>query len=261
MSDDQSMRQRVLTVRELAKRLVLAVPLPQTPSRRAADSARFWASTDVETWQANSHVKGGVPGWDLIGTGHQALFLDFARAIEANPRPSRVLEWGAGGGANAVVFAPDADEFIAIDVSQAALDECRVQVSAVCETAFTSVLVPVDRPEAALELVPGLVDLFLCLYVIELLPSQQHARRVMQTAAKLLRPGGMAVVQVKYQTSSPLTRSRTWAYRRGVASMTTFQIHAFWSLVSEVGLAPHSVRLVPRNQLDERYAYYFLTRS
>ena len=255
---------RAASLVHLAKRGLLAVPVPQSPSRRAAHAAAYWDSApeeDGQRWRADSHAKGAVPGWELIGPEHHAYFLDFARAVEADPRPARVLEWGAGGGANAVAFAPQAEEFIAVEVSPAALDECRRQVAAVCDTTFTPVLVPVDRPEAATEVLPGVVDLFLCFYVIELLPSQQHARRVMQTAATLLRPGGLAVVQAKYQTLSPLTRSRTWAYRRGVASMTSFPIDAFWSMAAECGFTPHSVRLVPRNQLDERYAYYFLVRS
>jgi SAM-dependent methyltransferase len=249
------------TPREWLKRLLLTVPIPQTPARRAAESAAYWATSDTDLWLSDSHVRGSVDGWDLIGQVHHGYFLDFTRAVEADPRPARVLEWGAGGGANAVVFAPDAEEFIAVDVSQVVLEECRSQVAAVCETTFTPVLVPVDRPEAASELIAGEVDLFLCFYVIELLPSRKHARRVMEEAARLLRPGGLAVVQVKYQTRSPLTRSRTWAYRRGVASMTAFPIEVFWSLAAESGFTPHSVRLIPRNHLDERYAYYFLVRS
>ncbi len=249
-------------IREWVKKLVLTVPIPQTPARRAADSAAYWAASGTDLWRSDSHVKGSVTGWDLIGREHLSQFLDFARAVEGDPRPARVLEWGAGGGANAVVFAPDAQEFIAVDVSQAVLEECRRQVAAVCDTTFTPVLVPVDRPEVASELIAGQVDLFLCFYVIELLPSRQHARRVMKQAARLLRPGGLAVVQVKYQTLSPFTRSRTWAYRRGeVASMTSFPIEAFWSMAAECGFTPHSIRLIPRNHLDERYAYYFLVRS
>ena len=259
----EGLRSRASALTHLAKRLLLAVPVPQSPRRRAADSAAYWAAAaeDGEQWRADSHAKDGVPGWELIGPEHLAYFLDFARAVDADPRPARVLEWGAGGGANAVSFAPRADEFIAVEVSTAALEECRAEVASVCDTTFTPVLVPVDRPEAAKELVQGEVDLFVCFYVMELLPSRQHARRVMETAAALLRPGGLAVVQVKYQTQSPLTRSRTWAYRRGVASMTSFAIDDFWSLSAACGLQPHSVRLVPRNQLDSRYAYFFLTRA
>jgi SAM-dependent methyltransferase len=244
-----------------ARRLVLTVPVPQTRARRAKDAAAYWSESSSEVWLADSHVKGGVPGWELIGREHHEYFLDFARAIGADPRPERVLEWGAGGGANAVVFAPEAREFIAVDVSEAALEECVRQVADVCDTPVSPVLVPVDRPDAASAHVSGQVDLFLCFYVVELLPSRHHARLVMEEAARLLRPGGLAVVQVKYQTRSPLTRSRTWAYRRGVASMVTFPVEEFWTLAVDCGFAPHSVRLVPRNHLDERYAYYFLVRS
>ena len=243
------------------KNAVLRVPVPQSRSRRAADSAAYWAASDGRLWQSDSHVKGEVEGWELIGPEHHRYFAEFARAIDADPRPARVLEWGVGGGANAVAFAPDAEEFIAVEVSQPALDECRTQVAAVCDTTYTPVLVPVDRPEAASELVDGQVDLFLCFYVFELLPSQDHARRVLEEAARLLRPGGLAVIQVKYQTRSWSTRSRTWGYRRGLASMTTFPIDEFWTLAQDCGFTPHSIRLVPRNQLDSRYAYYCLVRG
>ena len=42
--------------------------------------------------------------------------------------------------------------------------------------------------------------------------------------------------------------------------MTSFPIHEFWELTQQWGFTPEAVRLVPRNQLDERYAYFFLTR-
>ena len=261
MSGASSRQRSRQALRRWVKNLVLAVPIPQPPSRRAAESAAYWAASETELWPSDSHVKGSVAGWDLIGEAHYDLFLDFAKAVDAGPAPGRVLEWGAGGGANAVVFAPHAGEFIAVDVSQTVLEECGRQVAAVCDTTFTPVVVPVDRPEAASEMIVGQVDVFLCFYVIELLPSRQHARRVMQEAARLLRQGGLAVVQVKYQTRSRFTRSRTWAYRRGVASMTSFPIEDFWLLASESGFTPHSIKLIPRNHLDERYAYYFLMRS
>lgn len=254
-------RRAVSAARYRARQLVLTVPVPQSRARRAKDAARYWTASGTQLWRADSHVRGGVPGWELIGTEHHDYFLDFARAIGADPRPRRVLEWGAGGGANAIVFAPEASEFVAVDVSPAALEECARQVASVCDTDVVPVLVPVDRPEAASDHVRPGVDLFLCFYVVELLPSREHARRVMKEAARLLRAGGLAVVQVKYQTRSPLTRSRTWGYRRGVASMTTFTVEDFWSLAVDCGFAPHSVRLVPRNHLDERYAYFFLVRS
>jgi hypothetical protein len=43
--------------------------------------------------------------------------------------------------------------------------------------------------------------------------------------------------------------------------MTTYPIDAFWQLATKCGLTPQMVRLVPENELDERYAYFFLTKE
>ena len=99
------------------------------------------------------------------------------------------------------------------------------------------------------------------MYVFELLPSKEHAKRVLKIAARLLRPGGSALIQIKYQTPSLTTRARTWSYSRQIAAMTSFQIPEFWQLCIDNGLTPQLCTLVPKNQLDERYAYLFLTRD
>ena len=42
--------------------------------------------------------------------------------------------------------------------------------------------------------------------------------------------------------------------------MTSYPIAAFWQLAADCGLRPVSVELVPRDELDERYAYFVLRR-
>lgn len=243
------------------REFVLSVPIPQSRARRAGGAQQYWNDVASDHWGSNSHVKGEVPGWEGIGLSHREMFECFARAAGIDPHPRRVLEWGAGGGANAVAFAPSAEEFLAVDVSRAVLEECRRQVAAVTDTPCRTIVVEVDAPEEMVGVVENPVDLFLCLYVIELLPSREHAARVMRVAARLLRPGGSALVQVKYRTTSPFTRSRTWSYSRQIAAMTSFAIHDFWELSASWGFTPRFLTLVPRNELDERYAYFFLTRD
>ena len=58
------------------------------------------------------------------------------------------------------------------------------------------------------EIGPGSCDLFLCLYVMELVPSKQYGLRLLDTAAELLAPGGLALVQTKYSTNASSSRSR-----------------------------------------------------
>jgi hypothetical protein len=47
----------------------------------------------------------------------------------------------------------------------------------------------------------------------------------------------------------------------GLAEMTTYAIDEFWQLGQRCGFVPKAVHLVPRNELDERYACFFLARE
>ena len=58
------------------------------------------------------------------------------------------------------------------------------------------------------------------------------------------------------------TRSRRRNYRSSTsASMTTYRIDEFWTAATECGLRPELITLVPKNALDERYAYFLLTKA
>lgn len=252
--------------RNVLRGAFLLIPIPVGAARRAAEAQRYWTSSTADhllsdSHRRDSHFPDGVATWERIGRLHLEYFREFARANGTSSDPGRVLEWGAGGGANAVTFAPAAQEFIAVEVSPESLAECGRQVREVCETTYTPILVGADSPEDAVAQVDGSIDLFLCFYVMELLPSQAHGRRVLEVAARLLRPGGTAIVQIKYQTSSLRTRSRTWSYTRQFAAMTSYPIDKFWAMAAETGFTPQWIRLVPQNELDERYAYFFLTRN
>jgi SAM-dependent methyltransferase len=228
------------------------------------DADSYWADTDGVAWQGNSHWRGASTigsddEWLSIGAEHLRLTRRLAPDVFDGHRP-RVVEWGAGGGANAVHFAPLATEFIATDVSDASLDECARQVASVCDTPFRSVLVDLADPEAAVPVVGSQCDLFICFYVLELVPSAEYGLRVLHIAHEVLRPGGVAVVQIKYRTANRRTKSHVRRYRRNVANMTTYAIDEFWVAAERCGFSPDGVVLVPKNRLDERYAYFCLTK-
>ncbi|WP_017985561.1 methyltransferase domain-containing protein [Amycolatopsis methanolica] len=102
--------------------------------------------------------------------------------------------------------------------------------------------------------------MFLCLYVFEVLPTPEYGERILRLAHRMLAPGGLALIQIKYDEGRWLTRPRRRSYRTGPAQMTTYAIPEFWKLAARVGLRPEAIELVPENELDERYAYFFLTR-
>jgi len=251
-------RRGAAAARDVVDRGLSGIGLADDPQKVITEAGDYWQGAGDDTWKNNSHWRdGGVFAgsdlWAQVGERH----LDLVRRLTHHDGPwRRILEWGCGGGANAAAFAPLAGTFVGTDVSRDSLTECRRQVHAVTGTPFEAVLVDIDRPEAAA--LGEACDLFLCFYVFELLPSPAYAERILRIARRALAPGGQAVIQVKYDTGSFRTRSRRRSYRRGLADMTTFPIHEFWTLSEACGFRPEAVHLIPRNVLDERYAYFLL---
>lgn len=235
--------------------------LRQGDHQVVAEATTYWTGADGGTWQSDSHWQEGLGElWHTVGKESLAISERLVRVVGDGLPAGRTLEWGAGGGANAVEFAPACEEFVAVDVVASSLDECVRQVARVCNTPVRPVLIDLAEPETVVEQVgEASCDLFLCFYVFELLPSQEYAARVLKIARDLLAPGGVAVIQVKYSTNDVSTWSRRRAYRRDLASMTTFAVPEFWELAAAAGLRPRVVELVPRNRLDQRYAYFLLT--
>lgn len=231
------------------------------------DAQSYWCDPSQGSFRLNAHIRGagGLPeaAFDSIGRFHLDLFQQFNRMLGLPLPMNRVLEWGCGGGANAVAFAAICDEFVGVDVSQDALDRCEAALREGAARPMRAVRVDIADPEAAVEALPGTCDLFLCTYVFELIPSPGYGRRLLEIARGCLRPGGAALVQIKYSTGHWKTLPRRWSYRRNLANMTTYRIDEFWELATEIGLPPVAVHLRPREPLvnDGRYAYFFLERS
>jgi SAM-dependent methyltransferase len=253
-----------------AKRAVLGftriIGYRESEDHRIQQSSVFWNTTGGSRFQSHSHWRGeeGISDevWLELGREHQRLFESFLKLTNLQTPLPRVVEWGCGGGANAIHFARMAVQYVGVDVSQASLTQCdKVLVAAGIEN-FVPVLVQVATPEDAIKLIKEPCDLFLCTYVFELLPSQAYAKRIVELAFQLLRPGGCAMIQIKYSTAESWTKPRMWGYQYNVANMTTFPIDGFWELAKEVGFEPLALTLQPRQELvgDERYAYFFLRR-
>jgi SAM-dependent methyltransferase len=235
-------------------------------SRISGDAQDYWTSSDGSRWKSNSHWR-DAPAfaegdlWSRIGRRHLDMLERGARMVGRELTWDRVVEWGCGGGANAVHFAPVAKEFIGVDVSKDSLRECARQVADVCDTPFRPVLVTVAEPETALADIAHPCDVFLCCYVFELIPSPRYGERLLSIARELLAPGGLALIQIKYDDGRWSTKSRRRAYRSGLAEMTTYPIASFWELASRCGLQPEAIQLVPKDELDERYAYFLLSST
>jgi SAM-dependent methyltransferase len=237
---------------------------PEDDSALLHDAQRYWRGEADEAWRANSHWRGAGAldddTWLGLGQEQLRLFRMLAAGVHAPRRFGRVVEWGCGGGANAVHFAPLAEQLILVDVSSASVEECTRQVASACDTPVLGLVAEIDDPEVTAARFPGPCDLFICLFVLELVPSPAYGLRLLDIARDALREGGLAFLQFKYETSDPASRPRRRGYRRNLADMTTYRIDEFWVAALERGLDPIALHLVPRHGHDERYAYCLLAR-
>jgi ubiquinone/menaquinone biosynthesis C-methylase UbiE len=231
------------------------------------DSENYWNDQSKKVLKQYSHWRGqGVfvddLRWLSIGLEHLEMYQQFARLANCNQTLTRVVEWGCGGGANAIHFAKIAQEYYGIDISKDSLDECQKQLSTEGLTNFKPILIEALKPEAVCDLISESCDLFLSTYVFELIPSQEYGNKILKIAYQLLKENGIALIQIKYSTQSPYTLSKKWNYNENLTSMTTYPIEQFWSLSEECGFKPQAIKLVPKQPLvdDERYAYFCLLK-
>lgn len=226
-------------------------------------AADYWSQRRDTRWEMNSHWRDAVgdEAFEEIGAEHLAIYDMFARALDRPFTGGTVVDWGCGGGANAVAFAPRAETFIGVDISTESLAECERQVRAVCDTAVETRLVELTRPAAAADGLQSKVDLFLCLYVIETMSGPDAVRDLLRIASDVLASDGVAYLQVKYHTQDSRTRGLpALSYARNLGQTTTFAIEEFWSIAAECGLEPKLITLVPQTRFDVRYAYYALVK-
>jgi SAM-dependent methyltransferase len=237
--------------------------------RLIADSQTYWNESPDKSLKQNSHWRGaGIfeddGRWLALGRGHLQLYQEFAQTLGSRAPLRRIVEWGCGGGMNAVHFGPLAQEFFGVDISSASLEECRKQMySAGLLRNFRPVLIDAAKPEGAINLIGGHCDLLISTYVFELLPTPEYGLRVLKIACELLSPGGTAMIQTKYDEGNWKTRSKRWNYARNLAWNATYRIEEFWQAVEQSGLTPKMVKLLPHQPLvnDRNYAYYFLQKS
>lgn len=230
------------------------------------DSVEYWNSgerfgVDVKDY---SHWRGAGPWkdekrWLTLGQPHRRLY-DQLRGLTSTDAPARrIVEWGCGGGANAVHFLREAREFCGIEISQASLDECRRVLLEAGFDGFRGVLIDAEKPEEATQAAGNDFDFFLSTYVFELIPSKNYGERILRVALQLLRSGGLALVQIRYDDGTARSSQKRLDYFRDCTRFTSYRVEEFWALLEKVGFIPEFVWLAPKQTEEfsgDLYAYF-----
>jgi len=244
-----------------------AIGFTESETKLIGDSQTYWNDAPDRSLKQNSHWRGvGIfaddSRWLALGRENLQFYEEFARAVDLKHSLKCIVEWGCGGGINAVHFGRLADEFYGIDISASSLEECGRQMIAAGLHHFIPVLIDAGDPEAVLKRVQGSCDLFISTYVFELLPTPAYGMRILRIAHELLTVGGVAMIQIRYSEESAKTRSRAWGYARNVGRNATYRIEDFWQAAQKCGFTPRMVTLQPQQPLvnDGNYAYFLLQK-
>lgn len=236
----------------------------------AAEAGQFWRGVSQQDSRKaqDSHWRGhGVFAddrvWLGLGADHLLTLQRMAAPLGLAGRQDRVVEWGCGGGMNAVHFGRGASAYYGVDIAPASLDECARQMRAEGLTGFVPVLVDPECPAAGLAPIDAPCDLFVSTYVFELLPSPEDAREVLRIAHRLLTPGGLAFIQVRLSRGGWWSEaSRPWDYAGNVSHNVRFTRPDFEQASRDAGFEVVAVEMQERvPQLDEKdYAFFLLRR-
>jgi SAM-dependent methyltransferase len=201
--------------------------------------------------------------WLNIGKEHLDLVLSYSALLNISFPVKQIVEWGCGGGANAIHFARLTEKYIGVDITSESLIECNKQLLECGLSNFYPILIDASAPESVLSHQITDVDLFICTYVYELLPSPAYGLKVLKLANKMLKHGGIALVQIRYNDSRKDLKPKRTGYKFNAYHMTSYTIEEFWETSVECGFEPIGVFLKPRQPLvnDFCYAYYFLKKK
>jgi len=253
--------------RAAAQLLLSTAGLHQPEERIVSDSQEFWHAGGHASWREDSHLRDarifqGNDLWNEMGHRHLDLLEQGTRLVGRDRGDlGLVVDWGCGGGANAVQIAPKAREVVGVDISPTSLQECSRQVAATCDTPFRSILIDARTPESAVDIIAEPCDVFVSFYVFEAFPTPEYGERILRIAHRLLVPGGLALIQITYDTGNWRSRPRRRSYKSNPAAMTSYPLPAFWALAERCGLTPRWLHLVPQDTLGKRYAYVLLQNA
>lgn len=228
---------------------------------------RFWNDFSHQDRGQEAHWRGHGPFaddavWLKLGQDHRVLLHRVLAAHGQAKQHLQVVEWGCGGGMNAVHFARGAQAYWGVDIARSSLEECARQLAREGLPGFRPVLVDANQPRAALDHISPRCDLFVCTYVMELLPTEAHALELLALAHELLAPGGHALIHIRSSDGARASRSRPWDYAKNMAHNVSFKVADFDSACQAQGFKVLGIEhkaTVPELQ-ESNYAYFVLQR-
>lgn len=187
---------------------------------------------------------------------HQ-LYLILAREAGVSANRGRIMEWGVNEGENAKQFAPGSSRYHGVDTRASNLDMCAWQLRGRGLDAFRPVYIKHHTPEAALLHLEQPVDLFLSTGAFQRFPDPDHGVEILRVAHLALRPGGAALIQIRYHDGSEYIPPPSVPSFRAPRRPCSYRVEEFRHMAQAAGFTPERVLVNP----PSRSAFYLLRKE
>ena len=232
----------------------------QSPAHRAmvveSESSAGTSKCQLPCWERHSR-------WDTplrrreAGQETRALYVTLAMQYAVPAPQGRIMEWGIGAGVNARQFALGSSCYHGVDRSSSNLDHCTRRLHQRGFDEFHPVNINVDTPEAALLHLDQPVDLFLSTGAFQWFSGKDYSVKILKVAHHSLRPGGAALIQIRYHDGSEYIPPPSVASFRAPRRPCSFRVEEFRGMVQGVGFTPLRVLVNP----PSRSAFYLLKKE
>jgi methylase of polypeptide subunit release factors len=234
----------------------------QDESLRSKDAGEFWAESESsESRQDHSHWLGAgrwkKNKWEDIGKNHYLLWEMFKKSCGDDQVYRKMAEWGPGGGSNAIAFLAEFNTFYGIDISEANLKECQKQISNRHLNGFAPIHIGAESFGPINTVIQSPLDFFLSTAVFQHFPGKGYGKKVLGIVFDMLRQGGLAIIQIRYEDQAKSFKSKKRDYKANAITFTSYQLEEFWQQAELAGFDPCYLKLMP----ETNYAYFFLRKQ
>ena len=223
-----------------------------------------WESHDDEQYRQDQSHWRGVGRWNeqkWAELGHAVVQrmeeLHHAAGREWNAADAPVLlEWGPGGGANLHAMADRVGPIYGVDISAKNLEETARVLAERPGSSFVPVLLD-GEPGAVIDAIDRPVDLFLSTAVFQHFPSREYGAEVLRVVRRVMSPGGLGYVQIRFDDGKERYRPKSLAeYRERHITATSYSLSDFWALLVDSGFKPLQIAHV--NTAVNYAGFYFV---
>lgn len=186
-------------------------------------------------------------GADESEAGSPVLRADLEFALEQLPATGRLIDLGCGPGRAAIPFARRGWSVVGVDLSESMLAACgrNAEAAGVSIERLRANIVDLDCIESES------FDAAICLFsTLGMVAGARNRRRVMEHAARLLRPGGTLILHGHNRGQHWRTAGgRRWLCRDLVRRMARSEEAGDWSMAHAPGRVGWTMHLFARREL------------